>query len=74
MKCKDCKYCEQPFRQQSQCGKLGRKCYYCEHPKTATLKDEFGHPLHNFIGFGDMTPESPLTLKNCKRWCPLKGE
>lgn len=74
MNCKECKYCKQVGRQQSQKWQLGRKRYYCKNPKVYKMKDESGYPLNNFIGFGDMTEESPLTLKTSKKWCPLKGE
>lgn len=72
MKCKDCKYCKQIGRQQSQRGRLGRKTYYCEYPGIYELRDEFGYQINNFIGYGDMTVESPLTLKTSKKWCQWK--
>lgn len=74
MNCKECKFCEQIGRQQSQCGKLGRKKYYCENPNVYELKDKYGYSLNNFIGFGNTTVESPLQLKTHKQWCPLKGD
>lgn len=75
MNCKECKYCKQPGRQQSQCGQLGRKIYYCKNPKVYEMKDKWGFPLNNFIGYGEANSyESPLQLKTAKRWCPLKGE
>lgn len=72
IKCRNCKYCKQEGRQQSQRGRLGRKTYYCKNPKVYKMEDENGYPLYNFIGFGDMTIESPLQLKTCKKWCPIK--
>ena len=33
MKCKECKYCEQIGRSESQNFKLGRKQYFCENPE-----------------------------------------
>lgn len=74
MACRECKYCEQTGRQQSQCGRLGRKTYHCKNPKVYDLRNEHGYPINNFIGYGDMTLESPLQLKTSKKWCPLKGE
>lgn len=74
MNCKECKYCKQLGRQQSQRGQFGRRKYYCENPKVYEMKDKNGYPINNFIGFGDMTNESPLQLKTSKNWCPLKGE
>ncbi|URJ36557.1 hypothetical protein MF625_000975 [Paenibacillus polymyxa] len=58
---------------QSQQGRAGRKKYYCEHPdhRAGKIKDSRGMPIYNFIGFGNMTPYSQLTLKTSKRWCPL---
>lgn len=74
MNCRECKYCKQIGRQQSQCGQLGRKRYYCENSKIHEMEDKDGYIINNFIGFGDMTIESPLQLKTSKKWCPLKGE
>lgn len=74
MNCRECEHCKQIGRQQSQCGTLGRKIYYCENPKVYNLRNINGYPICNFIGYGDMTLESPLQLKTSKRWCPLKGE
>lgn len=74
MKCKECEYCKQTGRQQSQRGNLGRKRYYCEHKSVLKMKDKYGYPINNFVGYGDMTIASPLTLKTNKKWCPLKEE
>jgi hypothetical protein len=74
MKCKECKYCEQIGRSESQNFKLGRKQYFCENPEVYNLKDEHGRLIYNFIGYGDSTIESPLQLKTSKKWCPLKKE
>ncbi len=74
MNCRECKYCKQIGRQQSQCKKIGRKRYYCENPKVYNLRNKDGYPVYNFVGYGDTTLESPLQLKTYKRWCPLKGE
>lgn len=68
MKCKECKYCEEGGRQQAQRGRLGRKTYFCNHKEALENSDK----VYNFVGFGDMTEESPLTLKTSKKWCPLK--
>ena len=72
MKCKDCEYCKQIGRTESQRFSLGRKEYFCENPEVYKFKDEKGRPIFNFIGYGDTTLESPLQLKSSKRWCPLK--
>ena len=74
MKCKECKYCEQIGRSESQNFNLGRKQYFCENPEIYNLKDEHGRQIYNFIGYGDSTIESPLQLKTSKKWCPLKKE
>ena len=74
MNCKECKYCKQIGRQQSQCGQSGRKRYYCKNPKVYEMRDKDGYPINRFVGYGDMTVESPLKLKTSKKWCPLKGE
>lgn len=74
MNCKECKYCEQVGRQQSQHRRLGRKIYCCNNPKLYDLDNEHSYPINNFIGYGDMTLESPLQLKTSKKWCPLRGE
>lgn len=69
--CQHCQYCENNGRQHSQNGRLGRKRYFCQHPRVYELKDKRGFPLYPFIGFGDMTVKSPLVLKTRKKWCPL---
>lgn len=74
MNCKNCCYCKQHGRQQSQQFRIGRKHYWCEHPEVKNIKDKHGNPQWNFIDFGDVTIESPLVLKTAKRWCPLKKE
>ncbi|SFF22745.1 hypothetical protein SAMN04487969_11942 [Paenibacillus algorifonticola] len=70
--CKYCNFCKEQGRMQSQRNRLGRKKYYCVHPETKDLTDDRGRPIYNFVGFGDMTYPSPLTLKTSKKWCPAK--
>lgn len=70
--CRRCQYCENIGRQMPQRNNLGRKRYYCSHPRTSKLKDRYGFPLYPFIGYGDMTVKSPLVLKSRKKWCPLR--
>lgn len=70
--CAHCQYCQQVGRQQTQSGQLGRKKYFCNHPKVGELKDKHGFPLFPFIGFGDMSAKSELTLKTRKKWCPME--
>lgn len=72
--CRHCGYCEQLGRQNAQSCHLGRKRYYCNHPRVHEKTDKHGHPVYPFIGFGDMTAKSPLVLKTRKSWCPLKEE
>ena len=72
--CRHCEHCKQCGRQNSQRGRLGRKRYFCSHPKVRELKDAHGLPLYPFIGYGDMTVASPLVLKSRKSWCPLQQE
>ena len=72
MKCKECKYCKQIGRSESQRYSLGRKHYFCENPKVYKLKDKHGYQINNFVGYGDSTLESPLQLNTSKKWCPLK--
>lgn len=36
------------------------------------MRDKYGYPLNNFIGYGDISYDSPLLLKTSKKWCPLK--
>lgn len=67
-----CQHCEQIGRQQTQKGRLGRKRYYCKHPRTREMTDNRGFPLLPFIGYGDMTVNSPLVLKTHKKWCPMR--
>ncbi|MBO5475541.1 MAG: hypothetical protein J5982_03425 [Bacilli bacterium] len=75
IRCKDCKHCKQIGRSQIQRGNwIGRARYYCENPLLKGVRDKQGYPLNTFIGFGDNTLESPLSIKSCKKWCPLKKE
>lgn len=70
-KCKYCFECKEGGRQRSQGGRLGRKTYYCKNPDAKKLPlREFGNRAPYFIGFGDMTCQSPLTTKTSPRWCP----
>lgn len=67
MKCKECVYCKSYFRTEKQYYMpIGSKLYACNHPDLKQIND--------FIGYGDMTTESPLQLKTQKRFCPLKKE
>lgn len=36
------------------------------------MKDKQGYPQNNFVGYGDMSEESPLQLKTRKKFCPLE--
>lgn len=74
IKCKDCKYCngDRIAKKQNGCYGYSRRLYYCENPEFYKIRDKIGYPIYNFIGFGDTTKESPLQLKSCKKWCPLK--
>ncbi len=77
MNCKECKYCKQTgvtsiVKKAGLSG--GRAMYCCIHPKIYEMKDEFGYPINNFIGYGDGTSENSLQLKSAKRWCPLKAK
>ena len=73
-KCKHCKHCVQLGRAKGQRERVyGRKYYCCEHPKIVDAKDKYGR-IDNFIGYGDMTYESPLTLRGHKRFCPLEKD
>ncbi len=72
MQCKKCTYCENSGRQQTQQYRLGRKHYRCTHPKTKEMNQSVR--FNDFIGFGNMSFESPLVLKTRKRWCPLRIE
>lgn len=76
MTCKDCKYLENIGRTNKlfSSTKTSRKEYMCTHPKTLDLIDKRGFKLFPFVGYGDCTNESPLQLKTCKRWCPLKEQ
>lgn len=70
--CWCCQHCRQRGRQNSQRSRLGRKRYYCEHPRVHDMKEKNGLPLYPFIGFGDMSAKSPLVLRTHKAWCPLR--
>lgn len=74
IKCINCKYCKECGRTTKQYFMpIGRKIYKCNHPKVYELKDKQRFPQNNFIGYGDMTIESPLQLKTRKKFCPLEG-
>lgn len=75
-KCRDCTHCKSHGRSQSTSWhSYGRAHYYCEHPKAKQLTiDAFGNSAPCFIGFGDITFNSPLTVKTSPRWCPLRKE
>lgn len=71
--CKYCLYLKQVGRTDIKFSKGGnRALYYCKHPAVYDILDKHGYPIHGFVGFGDTTLKSPLQLKTCKRWCPLK--
>ncbi|OMF31200.1 hypothetical protein BK132_07230 [Paenibacillus sp. FSL H8-0259] len=63
--CKNCNFCKQHGRVQTQQNRLGRKKYFCEHPDANKATD------NTFVGFGNMDYSSPLVIKTAKRWCPL---
>ena len=72
-RCNACAYCRyiaqpSPYRSVS-----FRKQYFCIHP---VLKDypssAFRDKRIGFIGQGDLTLESSLTLKTHPRWCPIE--
>lgn len=72
-KCKYCKDCNQIGRQQSTVNYYGRKRYWCNNKisKNYPLK-KFGNRAKCFISFGDITNESPITIKTSPRWCPKR--
>ena len=73
IRCKECDYCKQIGKQNSNRDTVGRKHYWCKHPITDTLEDRvFGNKAQGFIGFGENNYESPLVLKTSPRWCPIK--
>lgn len=72
--CRNCKCCVARGRTDalhSRC-KLSRMMYFCTHRDIPRTVDIHGRPVNAFIGYGDTTPESPLQLKTCKHWCPLR--
>lgn len=72
-KCKTCEYCKQigTTNGKYSSNKAARKTYYCEHPNVRDIQDKYGQPIYPFIGFGDTTIESPLSMTSHKRWCPI---
>lgn len=67
IKCRNCIHLYSVGRTTIQSGNpYGRIQYYCR-----ILKRTNGW-LENFVGFGDMTKESPLKLKTSPRECPLR--
>lgn len=74
MKCKDCEYCHNIGRCNSQRNRPGRKQYECRHPKISEIpREDFGNAMMGFIGFGRADSyDSTLTVKTSPRWCPKK--
>lgn len=67
MKCKYCNYIKNIGRSEAQGRNIyGRKHYYCKHPDRDKIND--------FVGYGDNSFSSELTLKTRPRWCPMKKE
>ena len=52
IKCKECEYCNQSGRQNSNRYTTGRKHYWCKHPLINDMNNEvFGNKAEGFIGF-----------------------
>ena len=50
-----------------------RKQYFCIHPALKNYPSyAFRDKRIGFIGQGDLTLESSLTLKTHPRWCPIE--
>lgn len=74
IRCRDCEYCNQSGRQNSNRDPMGRKYYWCKHPLTKTFDSKvFGNRAEGFIGFGENNYKSQLALKTTPRWCPIKS-
>lgn len=73
IRCRECEFCKQFGRQNSNRYTFGRKQYWCEHPLTNELDNKvFGNKAEGFIGFGENNYESSLVIKTTPRWCPIK--
>lgn len=74
--CKNCFYCKCSGRTDGKYSLNGesRKMYFCTNPVALNMTDSRGFQIYTFVGFGDISYESPLNLKTCKRWCPIKAE
>ena len=68
--CKYCNHCKEHGRSRAQgIEAFGRKHYYCEHPGRNNDKSM---EIHDFVGYGDNTRQSPLKLKTHPKWCPME--
>lgn len=74
IRCRDCEYCNQSGRQNSNRDTIGRKHYWCKHPLIKTFDSKiFGNRAEGFIGFGENNYKSQLALKTTPIWCPIKS-
>lgn len=71
-RCTVCTHCRRTARSSPRHSVSFRKQYYCTHP---ALRDypasAFKDRRIGFIGQGDLTIESGLTIKTHPRWCPM---
>lgn len=74
--CRNCIYCKCYGRTDKKysSNRKSRKLYCCMNPVALSRTDNRGHRIYTFIGFGDITYKSPLQLKTCKKWCPIRIE
>lgn len=72
-RCSVCTYCRCVAQPLSRRTVSFRKQYFCTHP---ALKDypssAFKDKRIGYIGQGDLTLDSNLTLKTHPRWCPME--
>lgn len=75
IECNNCEYCKALRRSQSQCGRIGKKHFFCTHKKVLELPNEsFGNKMREFIGFSQDRFYDRVNIKTSPRWCPRKGE
>ena len=71
--CRKCAFCGRRARAQTARSIMGRRMYYCAHPRLSDLPASvFRNMDPGFIGLGEATAESRLTLKTHPRWCPME--
>lgn len=72
-RCSICAYCRCIAQPSPRRSVSFRKQYFCTHPALRDYPSSaFKDKRIGYIGHGDLTKESRLTLKTHPRWCPIE--